>query len=437
MTRTNKKRVTRRRFLRTTAAAAGGLVAAPYVITSTALGAKGRAPASERIVLGAIGLGPRGTGDLGRMMAEPDLQFVAICDIRKSRRLAIKAKADQKYGNKDCAMYRDLREFLAARDDIDAMLIATGDRWHTMASILAMKAGKDVYCEKPGSLSITEGQALVEAAQRYGRIFQTGTQRRSEANFAFATQLARTGRLGKIHTLKAHIASWNPRPSYNWLPAQPLPPRDEVDWDLWLGPCPWRPYNSRYVRGGWRGYYDFHSGDMGEWGSHTISQCQMAIDADDTSPVEYDYPGNDTGEGMVARYANGVKLVLVRRGWRGSCGVRFEGSEGWVSVADGYGRPDVSSPALLKNFKEIVQDYVAETRHPMSHVRDLFDCIKTRQQAVAHPETSHRSMTTCHIANICLLLRRNLKWDPVKEEFINDDEANRLRSRAMRPPWHL
>ncbi len=193
MNSTKKKSVTRRRFLRSTAAAAGGLVAAPYVITSTALGAKGRAPASERIVLGAIGLGPRGTSDLGWMMNEPDLQFVAICDIRKIRREAIKQMADKKYGNKDCAMYRDLREILADRGDIDAMLIATGDRWHSLASILAMKAGKDVYCEKPGSLTIAEGRALADTAKRYARVFQTGTQRLSEANFVFPTELARNG----------------------------------------------------------------------------------------------------------------------------------------------------------------------------------------------------------------------------------------------------
>jgi len=210
-----------------------------------------------------------------------------------------------------------------------------------------------------------------------------------------------------------------------------------VDWDLWLGPCPWRPYNSSYVRGGWRGYYDFHSGDIGEWGSHTINQCQMVLDADDTSGIEYEYPGNKEGEGMVIRYANGVKMILQRKGWHGSCGVKLEGDEGWVSVADGYEKPEVSKPSLLQECPKLVRDYQAQTQRPLNHVRDLFNCIKTRRLTVSNAEAAHRSMTTCHAANICLWLERSLKWDPKKEEFINDPEANRYLSRAARQPWQI
>jgi hypothetical protein len=429
-------KMTRRSLLGHVAAAAAGVAAAPYVLTSTALGADGKPPASDRIVLGGIGIGGRGSSDLGWMIGEKDVQFVAICDIRKDRREAVKQTIDRKNGNSDCAMYRDLREFLAARADVDAVLIATGERWHSMASITAMKAGKDMYCEKPGSMTIAEGQGLVEAARRYGRIFQTGTQRRSEANFVFAEQLARTGRLGKLHTLRAHIAPWDPILKHDWRPAEPEPPRDEVDWDLWLGPCPWRPYNHEYVSGGWRGFYDFHTGDVGEWGSHTICQCQGVM-PDGMYPTEFIHPGNNDGEGFVAVYPNGVKLVLSRGGWRGSCGAKFEGTDGWVSAADGYSKPDVSDPAMLADFNTIVRDYVAETRRPLNHVRDLLDCVKTRRQTISNPTVSHRSMSIVHCANISLWLGRSLKWDPAKEEFINDAEANKLRSRAMREPWHV
>jgi len=366
------------------------------------------------------------------------VQFVAICDAKKSQREAVKRIVDNKYGNKDCAMYRDMREFLATRTDIDALLIATGDRWHATASTLAMRAGKDVYSEKPSSMTVAEGQAVVATAKRYGRVYQTGTQRLSEDNFTFANELLRTGRLGHVHTVRAHIAPWDAAEmKFDWLPAEPEPPKDEVDWDQWLGPCPWRPYNPTYTRGGWRGYYDFHTSCIGEWGAHTFAQCQFAIGATNTSAVEYGYVNNPTGDGMVTVFPNGVKMVLSRgdQWWHGSCGVRYEGTEGWVAVADGYSKPEVSNPAWLADFSMLVNDYMARTGRPMSHVRNLFDCIKSRQLTVANPEVMHRSMSTVHAANICMWLKRDMKYDSVKEEFINDEEANRLRSRAMRAPW--
>ena len=427
-----KLKLTRRAFLKRTAA----LAAAPYIVPASALGRGGKVTPSERIVLGGIGIGSRGGHDLRWMLPESDVQFVAICDARKERREYVKQTVDTWYGNKDCAMYRDMREFLAERTDIDAVLIATGDRWHATASVMAMRAGKDVYSEKPSSMTIAEGRAVVETAKRYRRIYQTGTQRLSEANFTFANELLRTGRLGKVHTVRAHIAPWDSAElSHKWLPAEPQPSRNEVDWDQWLGPCPWRPYNSAYTRSRWRGYYDFHTSCIGEWGAHTFAQCQVAIGAANTSAVEYQYVANESGDGMVTRFDNGIKMILQRDGWNGSCGVRYEGPEGWVSVADGYSAPDVSSPAMMDDFKKLVNNYMTRTRRPMSHVRDFFNCVKSRYPTVANPEVMHRSMSTVHAANICMWLKRNLRYDPVKEEFINDPEANRLRSRAMREPW--
>jgi len=428
---------TRRQFLKR-AVMAGGAVAVPCFVPASALGLNGAVSPSERIILGGMGVGNRGSDDLRWMLPERDVQFVAICDAKKSQREAVKRIVDTKYGNKDCAMYRDMREFLATRTDIDALLIATGDRWHATAATLAMRDGKDVYSEKPSSMTIAEGQAVVATARRYGRIYQTGTQRLSEDNFTFANELLRTGRLGHVHTVRAHIAPWDAAEmKYNWLSAEPEPPKDEVDWDQWLGPCPWRPYNSAYTRGEWRGYYDFHTSCIGEWGAHTFAQCQVAIGAANTSAIEYGYVNNPTGDGMVTVFPNGVKMVLSRgdQWWHGSCGVRYEGTEGWVSVADGYSKPEVSSPALLADFSKLVKDYMARTERPMSHVRNLFDCVKTRRLTVANPEVMHRSMSTVHAANICMWLKRDLKYDPVKEEFVNDVEANRLRSRAMRAPW--
>ncbi len=430
----NDKRMgfTRRGFLKRTAA----LAAAPYIVPAAALGLGGRVAPSERIIMGGMGVGNRGTHDLGWMLPEADVQFVAICDAKKASRENVKNIVDTRYGNKDCKMYGDMREFLAERTDIDALLIATGDRWHSLAAIMAMRAGKDVYSEKPSSMTIAEGQAVVETARRNRRVYQTGTQRLSEGNFTFCNEMVRTGRLGKVHTVRAHIAPWDAAEMrHDWLPGEPEPPKDEVDWDQWLGPCPWRPYNSAYIRGGWRGFYDFHTSCIGEWGAHTFAQCQVGIGQADTSAVEYKYVDNKTGDGMVTVFPNGIKMVLQLEGWRGSCGVKYEGPEGWVAAADGYSQPDVSSPAMLDDFKKLVGDYQARTQRPMSHMRDFLDCVKSRREPVANPVVMHRAMSTVHAANVCMWLKRDLRYDPVKEEFVNDAEANRFRSRAMREPW--
>jgi hypothetical protein len=432
-----RKNVTRRKFLKS-AAQAGAVLAVPTIIPSAVLGKDGAVPPSEKIVCGGIGLRGRGMGDLRWIMGHPDVQFVAICDLQKKQRLIVKDYVDNQYGTQDCAMYPEINGFLAERTDIDAVLIATGDRWHALASILAMRSGKDVYTEKPSSMTIAEGRAVVETAKRYARVYQTGTQRLSEPNHVFCIEMARTGRLGKIHTAYAHIAPWDAaQMRHDWLPAVDQPPQDEVDWDAWLGPCPWRPFNPGYVSGGWRGHYDFHTSCIGEWGAHTFAQAQAGLDCGETSPVAYQYVPNETGDGMVTTFASGVKMILSRgdKYWHGSCGERFDGTEGWAAAADGYSRPDVSTPDLLSEYKKVMGDYVARTGRALDHMRNFLDCVKTRQPCVANPAVMHHSMTTVHAANICMWLKRDLKYDPVKDEFLNDDEANRLRSRAMREPY--
>jgi len=427
----------RRQFMRR-AAIAGSFLAAPLIVPGRVLGLNGAVPPSEKIVMGGIGIGNRGSDDLRWMLPEPDVVFVADCDPQRARREAVKKIVDAKYGNTDFKLYSDTREFLATRTDIDAVLSTTGDRLHALMAVWAMRAGKDIYSEKPSAMTIAEGQTVVETARRYGRVYQTGTQRLSEANFVFAIELAKSGRLGKVHTAYAHIAPWDAAAMrHDWLPGQPEPPKTDTDWDQWLGPCPWRPYHADYCSGNWRGHYDFHTSCIGEWGAHTFAQAQAGLDALDTSPVEYEYVDNPTGDGMVTHFANGAKMILSRgdKYWHGSCGMRFDGPDGWVSCADGYSRPEVSNPRLLDDFNKIVGDYMARTQRPMSHVRNFFDCIKSRRLTVAHPVVMHRSMSTVHAANICMWLKRNLKYDPANEEFVNDVEANRLRSRAMREPY--
>lgn len=441
----------RRTFLKK-AAMVGGAVTAPLIVPSSVLGRNGTTAPSNRITMGAIGLGGRGMGDLRAFMAQKEVQFVAVCDVQKGNRERGAQLVNARNGNTDCALYSDLRDLLA-RKDIDAVLIATGDRWHAPASIMAMRAGKDVYCEKPGALTIAEGQALVQAEQRYGRIFQTGAQRASERNFVIAGELLRTGLLGEVKTVYAHIGYLPNFPRVNAvMPTVPEPAKEELDWDLWLGSAPWRDYNPAYLRTygvpGWYTQRDFAAG-IAQWGSHTILQCQLDLGLGDTSAVEYNYTdmfvsnagrspwtrGEAISEGMNIRYANGVKLVASLTGWRGPCGVRYEGTEGWVSTADGYAKPDVSSPVLEREFNKLVQDYTARNQRELNHVRDFLNCVRSRRTPATPASVASNTMTTNLIMDMSLDLKRDLKWDPIKREFVGDDEANRLRSRAARKSW--
>ena len=430
-----QKPSTRRAFLSRAAAAC----ALPALVPASALGRDGAVAPSNRIVMGAIGLGNRGTGDLRSwVLPEKDVQFVAICDVRKERRDAIKAMADAHYGNADCAQYIDMKEMLA-RPDIDAVLIATSDRWHACASILAMRAGKDVYTEKPATMTVQEGQALVATAKAHGRVYQAGMQRLSEPNFVVCNELLRLGRLGEVRKVYAHLAPGGTvHLQRRWLPAQPEPPRDVVDWDAWLGPCPWRPFNEQYLRGAWHRDHDLYTGVIGEWGSHTFAQCHDALGAEDTSPAFYPCVHAACPDGLSMRFANGVEMVTCQRGWRGTCGIRYVGTEGWVSCADGYSLPEVSRPSLLADYQKILADYCVRTGYTgQNHLRQFLNSVRSRTKTIANPVLTHRSMTTVHCANLAQWLGRDLTWDPAQERFVNDPEANRLLARAQRPGWEI
>jgi len=366
------------------------------------------------------------------MMNKPDFQFVAIADVQKSRREAIKKVADKRYGNTDCVMYRDMMEIINRRD-IDAVVIATGDRWHTVASILAAKAGKDVYCEKPCSLTIGETKELADGMNRLGRVFQAGTQRRGQGSFRFAVHLARSGMLGRIHTVYAAITQLTHKTGS--LPAQPEPPKDECDWDFWLGPAPWRPYNKAYLTR-WTGYHDFTAtAHLLDFGSHTVDMCQWALDKDGTTPLTYE--AEPDGKTVYAHYKDGVELVI--RDWRtkgfwldlGPCPVRFEGDQGWVEVGDNGIATNPKS--LLKELTTFAQSDRAVS--PNDHVRDFIECIKSRGKTECNPDVMRSSHLACHAAGMSWLLGRKLTFDPVRETFIGDDQANRMCIRAKRAAW--
>ncbi len=418
----------RRRFLKT-ALSAGAAVMAPQIIPSSAIGRDGAVAPSERIVVGGIGIGNRGTYDLGCFLEQKDVQFVAVCDVKQARRDAVKKIADQKYGNSDCGQFRDFRELLD-RQDIDAVLIATGPNWHATAAMHAAKAGKDMYCEKPVTKNIAQSLALRETMRRTGRVFQAGTQRRSLPHFAFACELARTGKLGKVKSIHAHPAGMIAAMS-GWMPAEQEPPKDVVDWDMYLGPAAWRPFHQRHLDG-----FNFEKGGgmvgggVLEWGSHCVDLCQWAI-GDKMVPVEYNPPQDGR---LVARYADGVELVIRETGWLplGSCPVRFEGETGWVEAGDS-GKLVLSSPELIAG-REVAEigGYPATF-----HVRNFLDCVKSRSQPRTNAEAACNAHIACHAANIAIALGRKLRFDPTKHEFVGDEQANRLRSEALREPWRI
>ncbi len=426
---TQRNSMNRRRFMKTSVAAGTAAAIAPVVIPSSALGRDGAVAPSERVVVGGIGIGNRGTYDLGCFLEQSDVQFVAVCDVKEARRRAVKAMADKNNGNSDCKTYVDFHELLD-RKDIDAVLIATGPNWHATMAMYAARAGKDIYCEKPVTKNISQSLILADTMKRTGRIFQAGTQRRNLPHFAFACELARTGRLGKLRKVYAHpmgLKAW----MSGWMDPQPEPAKEVVDWDMYLGPAAWRPFHPKQLDG-----FNFEKGGglvgggVLEWGSHCVDLCQWAV-GDKHVPIEY-YPLED--EKLRAIYPDGVELILREKEWigLGSCPVRFEGDDGWIETGDS-GKMVLSSPTLLAGRKvEEIPGYPATF-----HVRDFLNCVKTRSQPKTNAEAACFAHITCHAANIALYLNRKLKYDFAKHEFINDEVANRMRSEALREPWRL
>ena len=439
----------RRGFLRHAAAVAA---AGPLVVRASALGAEGAAAPSNRIGLGFIGLGAMGSGHLRICAQYPEVQVVAACDVDRWRRERAKAVVEEAYAARQvagkCQAYSDLRELLA-RADVDAVLIATGDRWHGLATVLAAQAGKDVYCEKPVSLTIAEAQAMREAVRRYHRVFQTGLQQRSTVEFQRACQLVRAGAIGQVRIVYVNFPGTCEDVS---LPVEPVP--EGLDWELWLGPAPWRPYNRRFhPYGQWQGVVpwhfcrDFGGGNLTSNTVHAFDVVQWGLGMDASGPVEITPPETGRVPLLTYRYASGALCQVVNgrlprprefelKGWDEGTHVQpfgavFVGDGGWIHVGrEGYLR---SHPA------EIVRQHHAEgdARPVHNHHQDWFESIRTRGRTACGVEVGARSTTVSHLGCIAHWLARPLRWEPTGEEFVGDAEANRLRSRPMRQPWVL
>jgi len=430
-----RKQLTRRAFLKASAAA----VSVPYVISSSALGAQGRLPASERIVMGCIGVGGQGTRGMaggiwapkGGFIGREEVQVVAVCDVDVRHRNRARDIVNKTYGNKDCAVYNDFRDLLA-RPDIDAVLIATGDRWHPLVSIAAAKAGKDMYCEKPISVTIEEAKAMYKAIRRYGRVFQMGTQQRSSRSFRFACELVRNGYIGEVKSVTVGVGGPVSYRQCN-LPAQPVP--DYLDYDMWLGPIPFRPYHQNFV-GGWMAYRDCSGGEMTNWGAHHFDTAQWGLGMDDSGPVEIIPPDGKDYKVLTYRYANGAVMTrdperLQREAGQGN-GVMFTGTKGKVAVWRYELRTWPESLMRQKIGPGEIHLHESDNHHA-----DFLRSVRNRSKPGSDIGIGRRSITVCHLGNIAYELGRPLRWDPEAEQFVNDAQANRMLYRHMRSPWHL
>lgn len=437
-----KRNMSRRQFLKRTVGGAAGVAAFPYIIPSSALGADGHVAPSNRIVMASIGVGGQGRYDMKALMSLPDVQMLAVCDVDTAHRGEAKNMVEQFYAErkddtfKGCAEYNDFREVLA-RDDIDAVMIATPDHWHAVISVMAAKAGKDIYCEKPLANSIPEGRAVVDAVRRYQRVFQTGSHERSRDNARYACELVRNGRIGKLHTIRVNMPVDNHGP----VPTQPVMPVPAgFDYDMWLGPAALEPYTEKRCHFYFRYILDYSGGEMTDRGAHIIDLAQLGNGSDNTGPVSVQGSGYFPEEGLFNtamsyqfefEYANGVKLIGESVGPRG---IKFEGTDGWIFIHI-HGGDLRAEPASL--LKEVLGPNELHLGRSRGHHQDFIECVKSRGEPKATVEVGHHTASMCHLANVALRLGRKLRWDPDKEQFIGDEEANRMIIPSMRAPWHL
>jgi len=430
-----KSKLSRRNFLKN---ATSAVIAFPYIIRSSALGKAGTVAGSNRITVGMIGVGNHGTKvNLSNLLALPDTRIVAVCDVDSEHLQRAKGLVDKKYGNTDCAVYKDFRQVLA-RDDIDAVMISTPDHWHTPISVAAAKAGKDICCEKP-TLTIQEGRILSDTIARYGRVFQMSTEDRSLFVYHRMAELVRNGRIGRLHTIRVGLPDgWSIHGSWPEMDKYLIP--DGFDYDMWLGPAPLAAYHPMRCHWNFRWVSDYSGGQLTDWGAHIVDTAQWGNDTEHTGPVEVEgkgvFPAHDifntaTEFHIEYKYANGVKMIIQS----GEVGIRFEGDEGWVGNTGWIGALRAEPESILDSV--IGPDEVHLFTEPAGEHRNFIDCVKSRRKPYFPAEIGHRCCTILHLGNISMLLGRKLRWDPEKEIFPDDTEANRMLSRPMRSPWKL
>lgn len=424
-------RISRRKFLREAAHTVAGLGAGaslPLIVPRSVLGGGKEPGPSDRILIGCIGVGNQGRGNLSRHLKD----VIAVCEV-DSQRLGEAKQRVEKSNQKSCAAYEDYRRLLDNKD-VDAVVITTPDHWHALMTVDACDAGKDVYCEKPLTLTIAEGQAMVRMARRTGRIVQTGSQQRSDAKFRLACELVRSGRIGKLHTVRAGISGVN----FRGEPATDQDPPPELNYDLWLGPAPQRPYNPGHVHYNFRFFWDYSGGQMTNWGAHNLDIAQWGMGTDESGPVSITGKARFNKAGIyevpewsevVYEYANGVKVIC---GMDEPGGTTFEGDKGTIHV---------DRKRLVSNPPEIIKEALsAEDVHlyvSNDHHKNWLECIKSRKLPICDVAIGHRSASVCHLGNIAIRTGRKITWDPAKEQIVGDAEAAEMVSKPYRSPWQL
>ncbi|MBI3735470.1 Gfo/Idh/MocA family oxidoreductase [Candidatus Sumerlaeota bacterium] len=439
--KTNRKksgRLDRRSFIKGAAAFAGA-AGFPTIIPSSALGADGAVAPSNRMTMGQIGLGNRGSGNLGTFLTHVEVQVVAVCDVDTDRRESERQGVEKRYAGrkasgqyKGCDGYNEFEE-LIAREDIDFLSIALPDHWHAIPVIMGARAGKDIYAEKPLALTIAQGRAMSDAVKRHGILFQTGSQQRSDDKFRHACELVRNERIGKLHTVHVGL------PGGSAIEAQPeMPVPKGFDYDRWLGPAPWAPYTEKRCHWNFRWILDYSGGQITDWAAHHCDIAQWGMGTTHTGPIEIEGKGEYPRDGLYTAatkyhfdclYETGVKM---RVGSEIRGGVKFEGTDGWVWVNRGEIEAEPKSLLTTVIGPGEIHLYKSEDHH-----RNFLECVQSRKDPIAPIEEAHRSITIAHLGNICMQLGRKLKWNPQTERFIGDEEADRMLSRAMRAPWTL
>ncbi len=426
--------------------AAGAAVAAPYIIPASALGKDGHTAPSNRISIGVIGTGSQARGLTGNAINQKDARIVAVCDVNKQTLGRAKAMVDDFYGDEDCLPFHDFRDLLA-RDDIDAVIVGTPDHWHAIPCIQAAKAGKDIYCEKPLTYSLAEGQAVVEAASRSGIVFQTGSMQRAGGNFKKACELVRNGYLGKIQHVNVGLPNGGQSLYDTNFPEVP----EFLDYEFYVGPAEWVPFHPKRYDWNWRWWMGFGGGQLMDWIGHHGDIAHMGLDLDHTGPTEieptlWELPKNSNiyngpvGYRFNCTYASGMTMTVGSMAdmpevytRNGDTGTQWFGDNGqWLFVS----RSHLSAnPPALVDTPLGGDDF--RFRKEQNHMRDFLDCIKTRKRCLAHVEAGHRSASIGHLGKIACILGQKLKWDPEMERFIDNDAANRMLSRPCRGQWTL
>lgn len=423
-----KTTITRRKFLAT-----GAALSAVFIVPRSVLGGKGYIAPSDRITLGFIGNGRQGHNLLRSFLGTGEVQVLATSDVYKAKRDDFKKQVDSKQSNskKGCDVYNDFRELLD-RKDIDAVVIASPDFWHAVHAVRAAEAGKDIYCEKPLAHTIDEGRAMVKAVDKHKRVFQTGSMQRSWPEFRQTVELIRNGYIGDIKTVKVSVGG--PPVDYD-LPEEKLP--EGLDWDLWLGPDSFYHYNNRIAPvlhpdfwAEWRNYKPFGGGGMADWGAHMFDIVQWALDMDRSGPTSIIPPDGKEHPFLTYRYANGITMTHENFGKNNA--IRFIGTKGQIDIQR---HKLVTTPASLKDHK--IGPNEKHVYYSDDHYKDWLKGIRKRTQPICDVETGHRSGTVCNLGNIAYELKRPLQWDPVKEKFKHDAEANKLCGRKMRKPWKV